>query len=185
MINIKSLYTDYSEIVKKFTEERICNRFEYFIRAIESFINTFEPEEQKKLCLNDKVLQYCIMDYFSDIYRLKEFHEIEKINDIKRVAYESQWILRRKPIQILDDSDGSDNILYANEKFVLTYLVHELLGERENNILTEKSIEVYKSFSDSLYYHLKYRNCDAKVLELMILAFKAGLNYNLKPDDTI
>lgn len=118
------------------------------------------------------------MDYFSDINRLKEFHEIKKINDIKRVAYESMWLLRRKPIQIISDRPEDDNAVFANERFVLSYLTHEMLKNRTDDILTIKASNVYSSFVNSLYYHLKYRDCDAKVLELMILSFKAGLDYN-------
>ncbi len=179
MDNIKSLYTDYSEIIEQFGEEKIKKRLEFFIELLESFICKLGETANEKLSINDKVLQYCIMDYFSDIYRLKDFHEIEKINDIKRVSYESQWILRRKPIQILSENENDDNIIYANEKFVLTYLMHELIKDRKNDKLTGESANIYKSFANSLYYHLKYRDCDAKVIELMILAFKAGLNYNL------
>lgn len=178
MDNIKSLYTDYSDIVNLFGKDRINKRIEYYLRALEDFISQLGETASEKLSVNDKVLQYCIMDYFSDIYRLKEFHEIEKINDIKRVSYESKWILRRKPIQILSQEEDDDNIIYANEKFVLTYLMHELIKDRRSDILTDESAKIYKSFANSLYYHLKYRDCDAKVIELMILAFKAGLNYN-------
>lgn len=178
MYNIKSLYTDYGEIIATFGEDKIESRITYFLDAINSFISAFNSEDITALEVNDKVLQFCIMDYFSDIYRLKEFHKIGKINDIKRVAYESYWILRRKPIQILSDDDSDDKIVFANEKFVLSYLTHEILMGNENKIMEKESLTLYKSFIESLFYHLKYRDCDAKVLELMMLAFKAGINYN-------
>ena len=175
MNNIKVLFTDYKDVVQAFGEEKIIARFEFFI----NFIKKVGDEDNDKLGVNDKVLQYCIMDYFSDVYRLKEFHKIGKINDIKRVAYESYWILRRKPIQILSDEQNAENLIFSNEKFVLTYLTNELLGDKKNNILSDEATASYKSFVNSLYYHLKYRDCDAKVLELMILSFKAGLCYSL------
>lgn len=68
--------------------------------------------------------------------------------------------------------------MFANEKFVLSYLTHEILMGNENKIMEKESLALYKSFIESLFYHLKYRDCDAKVLELMMLAFKAGINYN-------
>ena len=89
MYNIKSFYTDYGEIIATFGEDKIESRITYFLDAINSFISAFNSEDITALEVNDKVLQFCIMDYFSDIYRLKEFHKIGKINDIKRVAYES------------------------------------------------------------------------------------------------
>ncbi len=178
MYNIKTVYTNYDEIVKKFGQDKIEDRFRYFLDAINSFISTYYSGNTDKLEVNDKVLQFCVMDYFSDIYRLKEFHKIGKINDVKRISYESYWILRRKPIQILADDDLDDKIVFANEKFVMSYLTHEMLMGHEDKILSERSATLYRSFTNSLYYHLKYRDYDAKNLELMILSFKAGLNYN-------
>lgn len=177
MENIKALYTDYQDIIIDVGEKEIEAHIKFFLNAIEEYISIVDPQKTK-IALNDKVLQYCIMDYYSDIKRLQEFHEIKKINDIKRVAYESMWLLRRKPIQIISDKPEDDNIVFSNERFVLSYLTHEMLKERADDILTSQASNVYSSFVNSLYYHLKYRNCDAKVLELMMLSFKAGLDYN-------
>lgn len=177
MENIKALFTDYQDIIKEVGEAEIKEHIQYLLTAIENFISNLDPQ-RTKIALNDKVLQYCIMDYYSDIKRLQEFHEIEKINDIKRVAYESMWILRRKPIQVISDNSNDDSIVFSNERFVLSYLTHEMLKDRADDVLTPKASNIYSSFVNSLYYHLKFRNCDAKVLELMMLSFKAGLEFN-------
>ncbi len=180
MDKIKVEYTDTSELMDIIGKENISKKIAFFIKSMETFIGKFGDEYKGKLILNDKILQHCVMDYYCDILRLKEFHRIEKINDIKRTAYEAYWILRRKPIQVIGAELDDDVIVYANEKYVLTYLMDELLRGRRDDILTDEAYICYKSFANSLYYYLKYRDCDAKVLELMILAFKAGLNYNLQ-----
>lgn len=180
MEKIKSEYESANEIVTYFGKERITKRFEFFLEIIDKYIMSLGEGYKEKLAVNDKVLEHCVLDYFADIERLKVFHNIERINDIKRVAYESQWLLRRKPIQILSESDEDDIIVYANEKFVLSYLFHELLRDNEDKILSDENSEKFRAFTESLYYHLKYRDFDAKVLELMLLSFKAGMAYNSK-----
>ena len=43
--------------------------------------------------------------------------------------------------------------------------------------------ELFRRLCDKLLYHLKYRNCDAKVLEMFILFFKVG--NTMEPFDEI
>ena len=61
--------------------------------------------EQNDLCdvayIQEMALTHAIMDYFSDIQRLKDYQKIEHINEIKIKAYETFWILKRKPIQLI------------------------------------------------------------------------------------
>lgn len=126
-------------------------------------------KEQTDICLNDRVLMHTIMDYFTDITRLKEFHGIEKINQDKIIAYECSWLIKRKPIQILDEE--KESLVYINEKFVLAILVNHLT---KGKIDSFEGNEELNRLCDKLLYHLKYRNCDAKVLEMFILFFKVG-----------
>jgi len=174
MNNIKALYTDYSDIFQKFGKETIEKKILYFLNLMTDFIQSVDAKD--KIRINDSILSYCILDYYSDVYRLMSFHKIEKINSIKRISYESKWILRRKPIQVLTDNPEDENLIFANEKFVLSYLTHELLLSQNNVNYSEEALRHYSSFVDSLYYHLKYRDFDAKVLELMIIAFKSGIS---------
>ena len=172
MDKIKAKYTDYDTLIKHFGANKISQRIRFFIDAINSFLESINNNGQ--LVINDNVLTYCVLDYFTDIYRLKNFHEIELANDIKRVAYESKWLLRRKPIQILSSDVNDDAFVYANEKFVLSYIIHELFKERVSEDMPDKTLQRFRAFSESLFYHLKYRDVDAQVLELMMIAFEAG-----------
>ncbi len=67
-------------------------------------------EQQDSLVICEEILHQVVMDYFADVYRLKEFHKIENTNMAKILAYEAYWILRRKPIQMNCVSDAAKNI---------------------------------------------------------------------------
>lgn len=111
---------------------------------------------------------HAIMDYFTDITRLKGFHDISKINQDKIIAYECCWLLKRKPIQIL--KDDCEELIYVNEKFILGILVNHLTGGKIDSLVNP----VLERFCDVLLYYLKYRDCDSKILEMLISSFKAG-----------
>lgn len=123
--------------------------------------------------IHEMALTHAIMDYFSDIQRLKDYQHIEHINEIKIKAYETFWLLKRKPIQLQTQLED-DRFLYVNEKFLLTRLTSFMLGDNINMpIVGEKSV-AFTNYLNTLYYYLKFRRCDAQSIELMLLAFKAG-----------
>jgi hypothetical protein len=65
----------------------------------------------------------------------------------------------------------------VNEQFALVMIVHFLQdGKKEFALL--KGNDKLNFFMDSVYYFLKYRRCDAQMLELMLLSFEAGGIYN-------
>lgn len=73
-------------------------------------------------------LTHAVMDYFSDIQRLKDYQKIEHINGLKIKAYETFWLLQRKPIQLKEQLED-DRMLYVNERFLLTRLTSFMLGD--------------------------------------------------------
>lgn len=113
------------------------------------------------------------MDYFSDIKRLKDYQHIEKVNEFKIKAYETFWLLKRKPIQLKRQLED-DRWLYVNEKFLLVRLSSFMLQDDMNVALVDERRKGLKNYLDTLYYYLKFRTCDAQALELMLLAFEAG-----------
>ena len=125
------------------------------------------------LRIHEMALTHAVMDYYSDIQRLKEYQKIERVNEIKIKAYETFWLLKRKPIQLMKQLED-DKMLYVNEKFLLTRLTSFMLGEDMNNPLVEDKKKAYTNYLDTLYYYLKFRRCDAQAIELMLLAFQAG-----------
>ena len=115
-----------------------------------------------------------LFDYFSDVSRLKAYQKIRHINAIKIKAYETFWLIQRKPIQITAPQLEDDKIIYINEKFVLSRLVCYLLEDDINKPIVGESQQAFQNFLDTLYYSFKFRRCDPQALEILILAFKAG-----------
>ena len=171
MNNIENTYVKYDELVQKFTEKVIKSRLNQISEEMLDFLRTYNLTEVAYI--NEMALSHAIMDYFSDVSRLKEYQDIEKINNIKIKAYETFWLLQRKPLQLKCQLED-DKYLYVNEKFLLTRLASFMLGEDINKPLIDEKGIAWTNFLNTLYYYMKFRRCDAQSIELMLLAFKAG-----------
>lgn len=163
---------DYDELLRAFGEEKITARYETIYEYLTSFVE--RHEYTKKVVIAESVLNQAIIDYFADVYRLKEFHRIEHINFIKIHAYTAYWLLRRKPIQIIDDCIDDIDLAFVNEKFVASYLLQFLLGEHVNVIILEEDRQDFFEFANNLEYFLRYRTVTPQMLETMIESFQAG-----------
>lgn len=171
MNNIENTYVNYDDLVSAVGQEVIESRILQISQEMIDFLKINNLEQTAYI--HQMALTHAIMDYFSDVQRLKDYQRIEHINDIKIKAYETFWLLKRKPLQLKEQIED-DRFLYVNEKFLLTRLTSFLLDSEINMPLVgEKSI-AFKNFLDTLYYYLKFRRCDAQSIELMLLAFKAG-----------
>ncbi len=167
---------DYDEIVKSFGEKKLAKRYDSIETAMSEFIRRFKLENKVKIstCL----LNQAIIDYFTDIYRLKDFHKIDKINYIKIHAYSAYWLLKRKPIQILEDDTYDDNVdlTFINEDFIASYLIH-FLNENKQVVIKEKDRDDYMEFYENLKYSLRYRLVTSQSLETMLEAYVAGRRF--------
>lgn len=171
MNNIENTYVRYDDLVSAVGEKVIEDRILQISKEMLAFIK--ENNLDDVAYIHQMALTHAIMDYFSDVQRLKDYQKIEHINEIKIKAYETFWLLKRKPIQLKGQIED-DKFLYVNEKFLLTRLVSFMLGNEINMPLVGEKSKAFKNFLDTLYYYLKFRRCDAQSIELMLLAFKAG-----------
>lgn len=155
---------------------RFQKRFEALKSDMQHYID--KSGFSTKVTINNLVLGCALLDYFEDIRRLKEFHQIPHVNSIKIMSYLSYWLLRRKPLQILEPDI---NTVYANERFVLS-LILEFLGDDYDSVLMrpEKGIDV---FIESLLYYFKYRQYNAQDIEMIVIAFFAGRVYQSREID--
>lgn len=169
--NIENTYIDYDQLVSSVGEDAVKERIETISKEMLEFLAVHNLNEIAYI--NEMGLTHAIMDYFSDIQRLKDYQKIEHINEVKIKAYETFWLLQRKPIQLREQIED-DRILYINEKFLLSRLTSFMLNEKINNPLVGEKGIAFKNFLDTLYYYLKFRRCDAQSIELMLLAFNAG-----------
>ncbi len=161
----------YSEIVNYFGNEEVAERYKFLYDKMAAYIRARELEEQ--LMIHEGVLQQAVMDFFVDIYRMKEFHKIDRADTTKIIAYESYWILRRKPLQACAGAMDA-KLVFANEGFITTLIAHELLLGTGEEPLSQDEEENLLEFLRHLNYHLKYRSCDKQNLELMLYAYQTG-----------
>jgi hypothetical protein len=168
-------YIEYGDIVEQFTEEALQSRFARLLEECRVFLD--ESELSENMRVEESILSHVVLDYYADIARLKEFHKIERVNDIKITAYLYYWFIRRKPIQAMlgsavETTDSTiEKLSYANELFVYSQLVHFLQKDLSEDILARPH---FSTFLNSLYYFLKYRLYDAQTLEMLLISFLAG-----------
>jgi hypothetical protein len=116
-----------------------------------------------------------VIDYFTDIARLKDFQDIERANVDKIYGYELYWFLRRHPVQLRENVPDNFDI---NEKVAIGVFLPRILAEAgmlySKEIQNEKFKERLKVFIDLLFYNLKYRTYTQQSLELMIESFLCG-----------
>lgn len=173
---------NYIELIHEVGEKEFDSRFSEIQKQINEFlvaagyISTIE--ETGCVECNDRILYHVLLDYYSDIHRLKEFHQIKHTKTDKNIAYLSYWILKRKPIQATN-SIAEDKDIFINERFVCYIIIYECLQLKQENSVSRKLDEQqrirYEKYIDLLLYFLKYRECTAQMLELLIETFKMGI----------
>lgn len=163
MNTIEKIYTNYDGLLEEFSEEVIQSRYAVFYEEIEEFAKSLGIRE--KIQISESLLSHAVLDYFTDISRLKHFHQAKHINSLKVISYETYWLLRRKPIQILVEDETSDAMAFLNEKFVFSRIAKYLMGDGKRVILSPETKKGFLNYLDSLFYYLKYRNYDAEMLD--------------------
>ena len=134
-----------------------------------------ETGMEDKCYIHEESFQMAVIDYFTDIARLKDFQDIERANVDKIYGYELYWFLRRHPVQLREGvSDNFD----INEKVAIGVFLPRILAEAgmpySKEIQNEKFKGRLKVFIDLLFYNIKYRTYTQQSLELMIESFLCG-----------
>lgn len=127
---------------------------------------------QDKVWIDEDRLGKAVIDYFEDIDRLKEFEGIERISVSKIYAYQTYWIVKRKPLCLKEGISGDERLAFINEIVCAGMLI--MLMYCEMNIKPPIDDERIGRFYDLLLYNLKYRDFTQKTMELMIEAFFLG-----------
>lgn len=125
-----------------------------------------------KVFVNTFILGKAILDYFEDIDKLKKYEGIEHINVDKIYGYETFWLLRRNPIQLLEGREIDSKFLHINEKVFVAIMIAKML--KEKGIKTDDCGDSLLPFMELLYYNFKYRIYTQKSLEMAITAFFCG-----------
>jgi len=151
---------------------RIANRYVQVLMMLHQFIKGKHFENDVKI--NGRMLKKAIIDYFCDIVRIKEFHNINNTNKEKIYGYMTYWFLRRKPIQVINNFIGCE---YINELFITLYITSLITKARKIDNNKKNNHPTLGEFQDLLNYNLKYRPISQQSLELMIEAFFCGYDF--------
>lgn len=167
----EKLTLSYDDIADHFGETTIANRFKYIYEKMNQYI--IERGLESRIAIDEGILHQAVMDYFADIYRIKKFHNIDRVNLNKINGYEIYWLLRRKPLQIISQKE-SERFVFVNEGFLTVFIAHECLMPDESAPRTEEQENAFLLYLEHIYYCLKYRNIDKQWLETVLYSVDVG-----------
>ncbi|MCM1466577.1 MAG: hypothetical protein NC086_00405 [Alistipes sp.] len=165
----------YQGLIGRVGKEHFEARFDELVKQIQVFLE--EAKYDDSVQLNERILYHVLLDFYSDIERLKDFHGIVNVKTDKIIAYLLSWFIRRKPIQITECSKDEKDI-FVNERFACTLLINECLSDKSigeiDTRLDDFKLDYYKRYVELLLYYFKYRAVNPQVIELVIESFKVG-----------
>jgi hypothetical protein len=154
--------------------ERIAGRYVSILEMMNTFIVT--KKIGQNVIVDQELLKTAVCDYFVDIARVKDFHDITKVNVEKIYGYMAYWLLKRKPLQVkLPFIEGED--IFINELFVTGFIISSMGVEKNISYAQYVQNATFENFKSLLYYNLKYRLVTQQSLELMIEAFFCGYDF--------
>jgi len=188
MTNITFNYLRCDELIQLFGKKEMENKWNTLFEEMNMFL---EKQELSSAAYVDKLLlKNALIDFYSDIKRLKDFTNIKEVNSQKTIAYTVYWLLRRKPIQInnaqakINDLSELKGLSTLNERFALQYILNYLSVPKVHPPILERSSdnEGLKNFCGTMLYYLIYRLHDAQSLEMILVSFLAGQIYEQTKD---
>ena len=170
---------NYAELINDVGEEEFDILMNELCETIEDFLK--EAGYDDSIVCNQRILYHVLLDYYSDLARLKEFHEIKDTKTDKVIAYLIFWFLRRKPIQIPQFCKEERDI-FVNERFACYFLINECLWQGLDYVLDKDGMGKVDQYIELLFYYFKYRQLNPQVIELLIESFKIGRLFPVKND---
>jgi len=164
----KKSFTEYCT-EHKIEVSRVGRRLVHTMKCINTYISYMGIIDSVKV--NGRMVKQSIVDYFVDVARIKELHDITKTNKQKVYSYTAYWLLKRKPIQVVNNFEDCE---YINELFVTAFLTSLMTNAKRIDKKKRLGHPSCKTFQDLLFYNLKYRPISPQSLELMIEAFFCG-----------
>jgi len=158
----------YAKIFKKYGP-KILKRLDLLKGQYEHFIDGIQLDKSSVYLPIDLLIDV-VRNYYVDLDRMKDFHNIKVANSVKIAAYQTAWLLRIRPIQILNIESNrkkKSRYILLNEHFAFHTMVCQLYN---SSVLTNQDITKWNTFVDQLIYHFRFRQSDAQSIELMLLA---------------
>ncbi len=173
------VHRDYSNITKEYGD-KISLRGALLLEEYNIFIKSIGVDPNSVTMWMDLLFEV-VLNYFADIQRLKEFHEIERVNSEKIAAYTAFWLLRIKPIQIVRlKPKERERYLLINEYCAANTLIASLF-DRDLQIFNPKELlEKWNKFYENLIYTFHYRPLDPRLFGLVIVSLLTEAPYQKK-----
>lgn len=162
----------YDEIIRQVGEDKFERRLNELCDSAETFISAAGYGEHVEC--NRRIMLNVLLDYYADIFRLKDFHLIEKVRTEKIFAYTVAWIVKRKPLQFVHFTVEEKDI-FVNERFAAYLMINECLLCGQKKFVSGEGREKLHDYIELLFYYFKYRECNPQVIELAIESFKMGM----------
>ena len=162
---------DYKKYVQGEKRDKFSARLKELIETANYFIN--EAGYSKYVRCDERIMTQVLLDYYSDVERLKDFHDIERIRTEKIIAYTVAWIVKRKPLQFVKFPDDERDT-FVNGRFAAYLMLNECMFN-EKMYIHPKYGNRLQDYINLVMYYLKYRECNPQVIELAIESFKMGV----------
>jgi len=172
---------DYKYLVAAFGEEKIKSRYCFLEDSARLVIQTHGLQDF--VHMNSYLIRELACDYFADIERLKEFHEIGKVNAIKVASYTAFWICRRKPLYFITETVDEDTLKRhpelkeINEWFAAFVMIADVFDKKTPLFQEWLELRSFNVFCANLRYNLIYRIFTAQSLELALVGLMASCMY--------
>ncbi len=117
--------------------------------------------------LNHYLLREAVESYFCDIYRLKFFRPVNRINKQKQAAYTMKWLARIRPVQLIDGFGADVPTIMVNAYFALVAgltLLDVDHGAKDN--------EWWDTFITEMTYLLHYHSVSVETLTQALCVLK-------------
>lgn len=176
----------YEYLLGEFDEGEIKNTFKYIYRNAAYFLELvglncqINPGED--FFINTRIIKETVVDFYSDLERLKQFHNITEINSIKFASYLAYWVNKRKPIQTIAEFTNEKIAAFPKLKFVNESFSHSLLMSTAFKIDSPPPrdyLGYINNFLDLLNYSFRYRVMTAQNLEIILTAYMTNKLYEM------
>ena len=151
-------------IQKAVNEDAVFLRFEVLVRTFERIKSALDLRcgGATPIRINKKLLFHAVYSYFYDIERVKHFHGMKRINEAKKAAYLTKWIIRMKPIYF-DDSEATDKTLTSE-----MLIFNEFFAFRSALAYAEIPLSAVSDGTlDVILYQFAYRDIEPGLLSIL------------------
>lgn len=136
------------------------------LKLIEELYNIY-VDQWPSIYLNRYLLREAVESYFCDIYRLKFFRPVNRINEHKKAAYTMKWLSRVRPVQVHDGFGADSPTLMVNAFFALIVGL-ELLGVKYD----ARDDDWWTTFIRETTYLLHYHSVSVETLTQAMCVLK-------------